>query len=191
MMAKGDEIYSELTYGVKHVSLASFLPGQTLILNGASKSGAMTGYRIGFIAGPAALMKKLIMVHSILITAPSDPAMAAAVPLFGSEAGKQATEEMRQAYQERRDFLTAAFTRLGFEVASPAGAFYLFVKLPASQGTDDVAFATKAAEEAAVAMVPGSFFGAGGAGYLRLSYATSMDKLHLAVDRLEKFLKEA
>lgn len=191
LVVNADEIYSELTYGVKHVSLASFLPGQTLILNGASKSGAMTGYRIGFIAGPAALMKKLIMVHSILITAPSDPAMAAAVPLFGSEAGKQATEEMRQAYQERRDFLTAAFTRLGFEVASPAGAFYLFVKLPASQGTADVAFATKAAEEAAVAMVPGSFFGAGGAGYLRLSYATSMDKLHLAVDRLEKFLKEA
>lgn len=183
-----DEIYSELLYTGHHVSIAQFLPGQTLILNGASKAGAMTGYRIGFIAGPAELMQKVNMVHSIMITAPSDPAMAAAVPIFGSEAGQQATLEMKAAYQARRDFLTGALTKLGFEVATPNGAFYLFTKLPAAAGSDDVAFATRLAKEGRVATIPGSYFGAGGEGYLRLSYATSMANLELAVTRLTQFL---
>lgn len=183
-----DEIYSELLYTGHHVSIAQFLPGQTLILNGASKAGAMTGYRIGFIAGPAELMQKVNMVHSIMITAPSDPAMAAAVPIFGSKAGQQATLEMKAAYQARRDFLTGALTKLGFEVATPNGAFYLFAKLPAAAGSDDVAFATRLAKEGRVATIPGSYFGAGGEGYLRLSYATSMANLELAVTRLTQFL---
>lgn len=183
-----DEIYSELLYTGHHVSIAQFLPGQTLILNGASKAGAMTGYRIGFIAGPAELMQKVNMVHSIMITAPSDPAMAAAVPIFGSEAGQQATLEMKAAYQARRDFLTGALTKLGFEVATPNGAFYLFAKLPAAAGSDDVAFATRLAKKGRVATIPGSYFGAGGEGYLRLSYATSMANLELAVTRLTQFL---
>ena len=183
-----DEIYSELLYTGHHVSIAQFLPGQSLILNGASKAGAMTGYRIGFIAGPAELMQKVNMVHSIMITAPSDPAMAAAVPIFGSEAGQQATLEMKAAYQARRDFLTGALTKLGFEVATPNGAFYLFAKLPAAAGSDDVAFATRLAKEGRVATIPGSYFGAGGEGYLRLSYATSMANLELAVTRLTQFL---
>lgn len=183
-----DEIYSELLYTGHHVSIAQFLPGQTLILNGASKAGAMTGYRIGFIAGPAELMQKVNMVHSIMITAPSDPAMAAAVPIFGSEAGQQATLEMKAAYQARRDFLAGALTKLGFEVATPNGAFYLFAKLPAAAGSDDVAFATRLAKEGRVATIPGSYFGAGGEGYLRLSYATSMANLELAVTRLTQFL---
>lgn len=183
-----DEIYSELLYTGHHVSIAQFLPGQTLILNGASKAGAMTGYRIGFIAGPAELMQKVNMVHSIMITAPSDPAMAAAVPIFGSEAGQQATLEMKAAYQARRDFLTGALTKLGFEVATPNGAFYLFAKLPAAAGSDDVAFATRLAKEGRVATIPGSYFGTGGEGYLRLSYATSMANLELAVTRLTQFL---
>lgn len=183
-----DEIYSELLYTGHHVSIAQFLPGQTLILNGASKAGAMTGYRIGFIAGPAELMQKVNMVHSIMITAPSDPAMAAAVPIFGSEAGQQATLEMKAAYQARRDFLTGALTKLGFEVATPNGAFYLFAKLPAAAGSDDVAFATRLAKKGRVATIPGSYFGAGGESYLRLSYATSMANLELAVTRLTQFL---
>ncbi len=82
-----DEIYSELIYSGHHASIATYLPGQTLGLNGASKSHAMTGYRIGFVAGPAELMKVVSMVHSMLVTSPSNPAMAAAVPAFGSEEG--------------------------------------------------------------------------------------------------------
>lgn len=183
-----DEIYSELVYIGRHVSIAKFLPGQTIILNGASKAGAMTGYRIGFIAGPAGLMQRIGVAHSIMITSPSDPAMAAAVPIFGSEAGRQATLEMKAAYQERRDYLTSRLTKLGFTVATPTGAFYLFVKLPADQGTDDVAFATRLAKEGQVATIPGSFFGAGGEGFLRLSYATSMKNLQLAIQRITNFL---
>ena len=186
-----DEIYSELVYEGTHTSLAKYLPGQTVILNGASKAGAMTGYRIGFIAGPAGIMQRIGVVHAVMITAPSDPAMAAAVPIFGSEAGHQATLEMKAAYQARRDYLAHALSELGFTVATPRGAFYLFAKLPADQGRDDVTFATRLAKEGQVATIPGSFFGAGGEGYLRLSYATSMAALETAVARIAKFLQTA
>ena len=186
-----DEIYSELVYEGTHTSLAKYLPGQTVILNGASKAGAMTGYRIGFIAGPAGIMQRIGVVHAVMITAPSDPAMAAAVPIFGSEAGHQATLEMKAAYQARRDYLAHALSELGFTVATPRGAFYLFAKLPADQGSDDVTFATRLAKEGQVATIPGSFFGAGGEGYLRLSYATSMAALETAVARITKFLQTA
>lgn len=185
-----DEIYSELIYGGQHTSIAKFIPEQTIVLNGASKSGAMTGYRIGFIAAPAEMMKRLGMVHSIMITSPSDPAMAAAVPVFGSEAGRQATLDMKAAYEKRRDFLVDALQKLGFGVATPHGAFYVFAKLPADQGTDDEDFATRLAKDGQVAVIPGSYFGDGGEGYLRLSYATSMDNLKLAVDRIKKFLNK-
>ena len=183
-----DEIYSELIYSGHHASIATYLPGQTLVLNGASKSHAMTGYRIGFVAGPAELMKVVSMVHSMLVTSPSNPAMAAAVPAFGSEEGRQATLTMKQAYQERRDFMLQALSQAGFEVASPNGAFYLFAKLPTKFGQDDEAFATALAKEGAVAVIPGSFFGPGGEGYLRLSYATSMDNLKLAASRIQGFV---
>lgn len=183
-----DEIYSELIYSGHHASIATYLPGQTLVLNGASKSHAMTGYRIGFVAGPAELMKVVSMVHSMLVTSPSNPAMAAAVPAFGYEEGRQATLTMKQAYQERRDFVLQALSQAGFEVASPNGAFYLFAKLPQRFGQDDEAFATALAKEAAVAVIPGSFFGPGGEGYLRLSYATSMDNLKLAASRIQDFV---
>lgn len=185
-----DEIYSELIYDGQHTSIAKFIPEQTIVLNGASKSGAMTGYRIGFMAAPADMMKRLGMVHSIMITSPSDPAMAAAVPVFGSEAGHQATLDMKAAYEKRRDFLVAALQKLGFSVATPNGAFYVFAKLPADQGTDDVDFATRLAKDGQVAVIPGSYFGDGGEGYLRLSYATSMDNLKLAVDRIKNFLNK-
>lgn len=185
-----DEIYSELIYDGHHTSLAKFLPGQTVILNGASKSGAMTGYRVGFIAAPAGLAKMIGMVSSLMITSPADPSMAAAVPVFDSEEGKKATAQMRSAYQERRDVLVSGLTDLGFSVAKPNGAFYVFAKLPADQGTDDVAFAQRLVDEAKVATIPGAYFGAGGAGYLRLSYATSMDNIKEALKRIRQMLNK-
>ena len=190
LVVVADEIYSELIYDGTHTSIAKFIPGQTIILNGASKSGAMTGYRIGFMAAPAEMMKRVGMVHSIMITSPSDPAMAAAVPIFASEEGHQATLTMKQAYQERRNFLVASLKELGFSVATPNGAFYVFAKIPAAQGSDDVAFATKLAQEGKVAVIPGSYFGDGGEGFLRMSYATSMDNLKLAVERIKKMLNK-
>lgn len=185
-----DEIYSELVYDGGHTSIAKFIPDQTLILNGASKSHAMTGYRIGFIAGPKQLMGPVSALSGMMITAATDSAMAAATAAFGTEAGHQATLKMKKAYQERRDFLVSALQKLGFDLATPHGAFYVFAKIPASAGNDDVAFATKLAEEGKVAVIPGSYFGAGGQGFLRLSYATSMENLKLAVDRIAAFLKE-
>lgn len=185
-----DEIYAELVYDGHHTSIAEFLPGQTLVLNGASKSHAMTGYRIGFIAGPRELMGPVSALSGMMITSATDSAMAAATAAFGTDAGQQATLEMKQAYQERRDFLVSALQKLGFKLATPNGAFYVFAQLPASAGSDDVAFATALAEQGRVAVIPGSYFGAGGQGFLRLSYATSMDQLQLAVDRISTFLKE-
>lgn len=184
-----DEIYSELVYGGHHTSIAEFIPEQTLVLNGASKSQAMTGYRVGFIAGPKDLMKSVGAIHAMMITSASDPAMAAATVGFGTEEGRQATLKMKAAYQERRDFLVAALRDLGFTMTTPNGAFYVFAKLPAKFGDDDIKFATDLANEAKVATIPGSFFGAGGKGHLRLSYATSMDNLKTAVERIKPFVE--
>lgn len=185
-----DEIYSELVYGGTHTSIASFIPEQTLLLNGASKSHAMTGYRIGFIAGPQELMKAVSAIHSMMVTAASNPAMAAATAAFSTTAGKEATLEMKQAYQKRRDFVVGELRKLGFDLATPTGAFYVFAKLPAQFGTDDLKFATNLAKQGKVAVVPGSFFGAGGQGAIRISYATSMDNLATAMKRMAVFIKE-
>lgn len=185
-----DEIYSELVYNGRHTSIAEFIPDQTLVLNGASKSHAMTGYRIGFIAGPKELMGPVSAAHAMMVTAASDPAMAAATAAFATDAGKVATQQMKAAYQERRDFLVTALRNLGFEITTPNGAFYVFAKLPAKFSTDDVKFATDLAQKGKVAVIPGSYFGAGGQGHLRISYATSLDNIKAAVERIKHFVEE-
>ena len=185
-----DEIYSELVYGATHTSIANYIPEQTLILNGASKSHAMTGYRIGFIAGPQELMKSVSAIHAMLVTAASNPAMAAAVAAFGTDEGKTATQEMKDAYERRRDFVVNNLQKLGFELINPQGAFYVFVKIPEQYGNDDLKFATDLANEGKVAVIPGSFFGAGGQGYVRISYATSMENLTGALDNIAAFINK-
>lgn len=185
-----DEIYAELVYIGQHTSIAEFIPGQALVLNGASKSHAMTGYRIGFITGPKELMGPVSATHAMMITAASDPAMAAATAAFATDEGKQATQKMKAAYQKRRDFLVAALRKLGFEITTPNGAFYVFAKLPAKFGDDDVKFATDLAQNGKVAVIPGSYFGAGGQGHLRISYATSLDNIKAAVERIKHFVEE-
>lgn len=185
-----DEIYSELVYGATHTSIANYIPEQTLILNGASKSHAMTGYRIGFIAGPQELMKSVSAIHAMLVTAASNPAMAAAVAAFGTNEGKTATQEMKDAYEQRRDFVVNNLQKLGFELINPQGAFYVFVKIPEQYGNDDLKFATDLANEGKVAVIPGSFFGAGGQGYVRISYATSMENLTRALDNIAAFINK-
>ncbi len=185
-----DEIYSELVYGATHTSIANYIPEQTLILNGASKSHAMTGYRIGFIAGPQELMKAVSAIHAMLVTAASNPAMAAAVAAFGTDEGKTATQEMKDAYEQRRDFVVNSLQKLGFELINPQGAFYVFAKIPKQYGNDDLKFATDLANEGKVAVIPGSFFGAGGQGYVRISYATSMENLTGALDNIAAFINK-
>lgn len=184
-----DEIYSELVYDGTHTSIAEFIPDQTLVLNGASKSHAMTGYRIGFIAGPKELMGPVSATHAMMVTAASDPAMAAATAAFATEAGKEATLKMKAAYKERRDFLVDALRKLGFTITTPNGAFYVFAKLPEKFGKDDIKFATDLANEGKVAVIPGSYFGTGGQGHLRISYATSLDNIKTAVERIKNFVE--
>ena len=185
-----DEIYSELVYDGPHTSIASFIPEQTLILNGASKSHAMTGYRIGFIAGPQELMKPVSAIHAMMVTAASDPTMAAAVAAFDTVEGKTATLEMKEAYKQRRNFVVEVLKQLGFEMTTPNGAFYIFAKIPTQFGNDDLKFATDLANEGKVAVIPGSFFGAGGQGYVRISYATSMEILKQAMDNIAAFVNK-
>lgn len=183
-----DEIYSELTYDEKHVSMAQYLPEQTILLNGVSKSHAMTGYRIGFLAGPAELVAKLGLIHQFTITTATNSAMAAAAEALSTEAGRQDTLDMKKAYQARRDFVYQTMISLGFVVPKPAGAFYIFAKIPAGYLQDDVAFARDLAQKDKLAVVPGSAFGPGGEGYIRISYAASMAQLKEAMARLSAYM---
>ncbi|QBO37056.1 aminotransferase class I/II-fold pyridoxal phosphate-dependent enzyme [Periweissella cryptocerci] len=182
-----DEIYSELAYDAAHTSIAKLLPEQTILINGASKAYAMTGYRIGFLTGPAELVTEIAKLHQFVVTTPINSSMAAAAKAFAD--GDDDIAEMKQAYQNRRDYLMKELSTLGFGVAKPEGAFYLFVKIPAQFGSDDEAFARQLAHEGKLALVPGHVFGAGGEGYVRLSYAASLEHLQLAVARLTAFIK--
>lgn len=182
-----DEIYSELTYTQQHVSMAQYLPEQTILISGASKAYAMTGYRIGLLAAPAALVKHITKLHQYAVTTHVNSAMAAATVAFNECDDEIAV--MRDAYQTRREMLVHAFTDMGLTVASPDGAFYLFIKIPAAFGDDDFKFAVTLAQEAKVALIPGSSFGLGGQGYVRLSYAASAAKLNTAVERIRIYLE--
>ncbi|MGO2969514.1 MAG: aminotransferase class I/II-fold pyridoxal phosphate-dependent enzyme, partial [Leuconostoc falkenbergense] len=185
-----DEIYSELSYDNDHVSMAKYLPEQTIVLNGVSKSHAMTGYRIGILAGPAKLVQKIAMIHQFTITTASNPAMAAATEALGTEAGRQDTLDMKAAYRQRRDFVYEQMTSLGFQVAKPDGAFYIFAKIPAGYLQDDFEFARDLANKNGLALIPGSSFGPGGEGYVRLSYAAAIETLQEAMARLTLYMKE-
>jgi len=183
-----DEIYAELTYGQPHTSMAELLPEQTILINGLSKSHAMTGYRIGYFVGPRDFVVNASKLHGFAVTSPSNPAQYAALEALTN--GIDDAKNMRQVYQQRRDYIVPKLNALGYETALPAGAFYAFAKIPASFGLSSVAFATKLAEEAKVGVTPGSAFGAGGEGYVRLSYASSMADLQEAMARLTVFTEK-
>lgn len=179
-----DEIYSELTYNGQHESIARYLPEQTVVINGVSKAYAMTGYRIGVLAGPTLLINEFNKVHSFIIMTPSNPAMAAAKVAFSSQQSLVSTAKMKQDYQHRRDYLVKALKQLEFECIVPNGAFYIFAKVPDDFIQDDVAFANDLVDKVQLAVVAGSGFAPGGAGYIRVSYAAAMSKLEEAVARL-------
>ncbi|WP_204120064.1 aminotransferase class I/II-fold pyridoxal phosphate-dependent enzyme [Levilactobacillus wangkuiensis] len=183
-----DEIYAELTYGQPHTSMAELLPEQTILINGLSKSHAMTGYRIGYFVGPKDFVVNASKLHGFAVTSPSNPAQYAALEALTN--GVDDAQDMRQVYQQRRDYIVPKLNALGYETALPAGAFYAFAKIPASFGLSSVEFATRLAEEAKVGVTPGSAFGAGGEGYVRLSYASSMADLQEAMARLTVFTEK-
>ena len=186
LYAIADEIYSELVYGVEHYSIATMIPERTIFISGLSKSHAMTGYRLGYVAAPAKIMANMSKMHAFLVTTVTNNVQVAAAEALTN--GLNDPLEFRKIYQHRRDLLVAGLKKLGFEMLTPEGAFYLFAKIPAQFGTDDVAFAKQLAKEAKVGVTPGSAFGKGGDGYVRLSYASSDENLTEAIKRIGEFL---
>ncbi|MDU4468503.1 MAG: pyridoxal phosphate-dependent aminotransferase [Streptococcus mitis] len=185
-----DEVYSELTYtGETHVSLGTMLRDQAIIINGLSKSHAMTGWRLGFIFAPANFTAQLIKSHQYLVTAANTMAQHAALEAL--TAGKNDAEPMKKEYIQRRDYIIEKMTALGFEIIKPDGAFYIFAKIPAGYNQDSFAFLKDFAQKKAVAFIPGAAFGRYGEGYVRLSYAASMETIKEAMKRLEEYMREA
>lgn len=182
-----DEIYSSLMYDQPFHSLATYLPEQTILISGLSKSHAMTGYRLGYVAGPADFIALMSKMHSFMVTAPNDTAQAAAIEAL--ENGLLDPQEFKQLYRQRRDRLVTALRELGFEMAVPDGAFYLFVKVPARFGKDALAFAKRLAHEAKIGVIPGDAFGPGGQGNFRMSYAASDEAIETVIERLKTFMK--
>ena len=183
-----DEIYSELTYTDNHVSIASF-PGmkeRTIVINGFSKSYAMTGWRLGYACGPKLIMEQILKIHQFAIMCAPTTSQYAAVEALRH--GDDDVEKMRTAYNQRRNFLMNAFKEMGLKCFEPFGAFYVFPCIKEFGMTSDE-FATKLLMEEKVAVVPGTAFGDCGEGYLRISYAFSIEDLKKALERLERFIK--
>ena len=182
-----DEIYSELTYGTAHASIAS-LPGmkeRTLVINGFSKGFAMTGWRLGYICGPMAIAEQMVKIHQYAIMcAPTNSQYAAVEALKNCESE---VERMRVAYNQRRRYLVHEFRRMKLDCFEPFGAFYIFPNIK-EFGMSSEAFATRFLEEEKVAVVPGSAFGECGEGFLRVSYAYSLEDLKEAIGRLGDFV---
>ncbi|MEE1315366.1 MAG: aminotransferase class I/II-fold pyridoxal phosphate-dependent enzyme [Faecalimonas sp.] len=182
-----DEIYSELSYQDAHVSIASF-PGmkeRTILINGFSKGFAMTGWRLGYACGPKVIIEQMIKIHQFAIMcAPTNSQYAAVEALRNCDAE---VEEMREAYNQRRRFLVHEFQRMGLKCFEPFGAFYIFPSIQ-EFGMTSEEFATRLLEEEKVAVVPGTAFGDCGEGFLRISYAYSIEDLKEAIGRLEKFI---
>lgn len=182
-----DEIYGELTYKEKHVSIAS-LPGmqeRTILINGFSKAYAMTGWRMGYACGPKALIEQMTKIHQYAIMCAPTTAQYAGVEALRN--GDEAVVEMRTAYNQRRRYLMHAFKEMGLECFEPFGAFYVFPCIK-EFGMSSEEFAARFLEEERVAAVPGNAFGDSGEGYLRISYAYSLEKLKVAMERLSRFI---
>ena len=182
-----DEIYAELCYLEEHTSIAS-LPGmreRTVVINGFSKSHAMTGWRLGYACGPKVIMDQVLKIHQFAIMCAPTNSQYAAVEAMRNGDGDVAM--MREQYNQRRRFLMHEFERMGLQCFEPFGAFYIFPCIKEFGMTSDE-FATRLLREEKVAVVPGTAFGDCGEGFLRISYAYSLDNLKVAIGRLEKFV---
>lgn len=182
-----DEIYSELSYKDKHISIAS-LPGmkeRTILINGFSKTYAMTGWRLGYACGPEEIISQMIKIHQYAIMCAPTTSQYAAVKALRD--GAEDVEMMKQAYNQRRKFLLNAFKEMNIECFEPYGAFYVFPSIK-EFGMSSEEFAQRLLEEEKVAAIPGNAFGDSGEGYLRISYAYSLDNLKTAMERLKNFV---
>ncbi len=183
-----DEIYGELTYKGKHSSIVS-LPGmkeRTILINGFSKAYAMTGWRLGYACGPRIIMDQMLKIHQFAIMCAPTTSQYAAVEALKN--GEEDVQEMREAYNQRRRYLMHAFKEMGLACFEPYGAFYVFPSIKEFGMTSDE-FATRLLQEEKVAVVPGTAFGDCGEGYLRISYAYSLENLKVALGRLSHFIQ--
>lgn len=184
-----DEIYSELTYRGRHVSIASFegMKERTIVINGFSKSHAMTGWRLGYCCGPAVIIKQMLKIHQYAIMCAPTTSQYAAVDALRN--GDSDVEKMREAYDQRRHFLLTSLREIGMQCFEPFGAFYMFPCIKEfGMSSDD--FATQILKKEKLAIVPGTAFGDSGEGFLRISYAYSIESLKAALLRIEKFISE-
>ena len=182
-----DEIYSELSYQGEHVSIASFegMKERTILINGFSKGFAMTGWRLGYACGPKEIIEQMVKIHQFAIMcAPTNSQYAAVEALRSCD---DEVQEMREAYNQRRRFLMNEFKRLHIQCFEPFGAFYVFPCIK-EFGMTSEEFAMRFLEEEKVAVVPGTAFGDCGEGFLRISYAYSIEELKVAFERLERFI---
>ncbi len=188
LLVMSDEIYSELTYKDKHISIASLegMKERTILINGVSKAYAMTGWRIGYACAPSEIIKQMTKIHQFAIMCAPTTSQYAAIEALKN--GDQDVEMMRKSYNQRRRFLMDAFRKMRLECFEPYGAFYVFPCIK-EFGMTSEEFATKFLQEEKVALVPGTAFGECGEGFLRISYAYSLDNLKIAIGRLEKFIK--
>ena len=187
LFVMSDEIYSELNYEGGHVSIAS-IPGmreRTIVINGFSKSYAMTGWRLGYAAGPKEIVKQMLKIHQFVIMCAPTTSQYAAIEALRN--GDEDVRRMRESYDERRRFLVNALNEMGLPCFEPKGAFYVFPNISA-YGMTSEEFARRLLEQERVAVVPGTAFGECGEGFLRISYAYSIDNLKKALDKIEKFI---
>ncbi|MDE5801980.1 MAG: aminotransferase class I/II-fold pyridoxal phosphate-dependent enzyme [Lachnospiraceae bacterium] len=187
IIVMSDEIYGELTYKGKHVSIAG-LPGmkeRTILINGFSKAYAMTGWRMGYACGSANIIEQMTKIHQFAIMCAPTTGQYAGIEALRN--GDEDIIEMRTAYNQRRRYLLHAFKEMGLECFEPFGAFYVFPCIK-EFGMTSEEFASRFLEEERVAAVPGTAFGESGEGFLRISYAYSLEKLKVAMERLERFI---
>lgn len=184
-----DEIYSELTYSGTHTSIGAF-PGmkeRTIVINGFSKSYAMTGWRLGYACGPKVILDQILKIHQFAIMCAPTTSQYAAIEALRHGDGD--VERMRNEYDRRRRFLLNAFENMGIECFEPFGAFYMFPSIK-KFGMSSDEFATRLLREEKIAVVPGTAFGDCGEGFLRISYAYSIDDLKAALERIDSFIKK-
>ncbi len=189
ILVMSDEIYSELTYGAKHVTIAS-LPGmkeRTILINRVSKAYAMTGWRLGYTCAPHIILEQMLKIHQFAIMCAPTTSQYAAVEALKN--GDKDVEEMRISYNQRRRFLVHTFRKMGLKCFEPFGAFYVFPSIKEFEMTSDE-FAMELLNREKVAVVPGTAFGECGEGFLRISYAYSLDELKHATDRIARFVAE-
>ena len=183
-----DEIYGELTYDSEHVSIASFpkMRERTIYLNGFSKAFAMTGWRIGYACGPADIIGAMTKIHQY--TMMCVPIMSQFAALEALKAGDRSVADMKREYRRRRELVVSRLNEMGLPCHKPEGTFYAFPSIKAS-GLSSMDFSKELLKREKVAVVPGTAFGESGEGYIRISYASSIEKLKEALNRIERFIK--